>query len=145
MQASLNGIVTAFPSVFQHVRRFGRPIHQPRLPLLAHVPGSSKRDSLHNIPSPGVVPINRVGLNNATQSSAMGSWSAQADHIFHLLCVTVGGASALEHLSIADLKMTSICGTRYASSTTSFAARRCGIKSLLLPSGCRKRDEYRGV
>lgn len=32
----------------------------------------------------------------------MGSWSAQADHIFHLLCVTVRGASALEHLSIAD-------------------------------------------
>ena len=32
----------------------------------------------------------------------MGSWSAQADQIFHLLCVTVGGASALEQLSIAD-------------------------------------------
>ena len=41
-------------------------------------------------------------FDNATESSAVGSSSAQSDQIFLLLCLTISGSSTLEQLSIGD-------------------------------------------
>ena len=71
----------------------------------AHLPGNSTaKVGSHNVPPSGNVHAARpVPTNNATGSSAAGPPSAQPDHIFLLLCITVSGASTLEQLSIRDL------------------------------------------